>query len=478
MAAAYGPEDPSLWITRKAGYWESQHFSKEGSHNVLLNTWIRSEYIDPAKLEQAYRAMIYNQPNFRADVQRDESGDLHFVPATDFSDIFEFMDHSESEDGTGSGYVGCWSVEEKIVDITFCIGSGAPLHKCYLVKGPHGYNLLNKFHHGIGDGTTGFRVVNEVLRQYDLLMSGEEVDLKPAKVTPSAEDLCRSAKNDEVLKKMVQSKLERVQIQQALFPLHKEQVAESKSPIPSKNRAFTATGTREGLTRLQSLCKGLGVTVGAYTFAVLMLAEAAVYIRRHGGGFPKEGIPTIYLDIPVDLRRRLGVNPGPGEGLTFCIGLLELKETVTGETRLPLMAKSITKQLQTAFNENRAQLFPSFRQELKTGEHSDFLRSMPAISEFVTSNLGVFNYSTKYSWGNIESIHMLGSTRIPVNQVIRFHSVNDVMCYSLVCADGEDNIRDAREVFDLFVFVLEHSEEVTEDTGVFDFVQLGYQDGI
>ena len=167
---------------------------------------IRAEYLDPEKLEQAYRAMIYNQPNFRADVRKDDNGTLYFVPAKDFSDVFVFVDQSDTEEG--SGYAGCWSMAEELANITLSIGSGAPLHKSYLVKRPDGYNLLNKFHHGIGDGTTSFRVVNEVLRQYDLLVSGEEVDLKPAQVTPSAEDLCQFTTNDEMLKTMVETTLE------------------------------------------------------------------------------------------------------------------------------------------------------------------------------------------------------------------------------------------------------------------------------
>ena len=54
-----------------------------------------------------------------------------------------------------------------------------------------------------------------------------------------------------------------------------------------------------------------------------------------------------------------------------------------------------------------------------------------------------------------------------------YHTVNDVMCYSVSCCDGEDNIRDAQEVFDLFVYITEHSEVVREDTGVMDFVLFG-----
>ena len=152
-----------------------------------------------------------------------------------------------------------------------------------------------------------------------------------------------------------------------------------------------------------------------------------------------------------------------------------MKGKVNEETRLLHLAKDISKQLQTAFSENRVPLHLSYKREMKTGQHSDFFNSKPMIHEFTPSNQGVFKYPTKYTWGEIRSIHTLGSYWCPDydNQVIMYHSVNDVMCYSVVCCDGEDNIRDAREVFDLFVYITEHSEVVSEDTGVMDFVLFG-----
>ena len=174
----YGPDDPTLWITRALGYWENQLFGNldhTSNCNILMNTCIKSDHIDPAKLEKAVRALIYNQPNFRADVRKGEDGVIYFTPATDFSDVFEFID--QSKDGGMTGYAGCWELSEELVNKPFSCGSGAPLHKTYLVKRPDCYMLLNRYHHGIGDGTTGFRIINEILRQYDLLVSGNDVNL-------------------------------------------------------------------------------------------------------------------------------------------------------------------------------------------------------------------------------------------------------------------------------------------------------------
>ena len=136
----------------------------------------------------------------------------------------------------------------------------------------------------------------------------------------------------------------------------------------------------------------------------------------------------------------------------------------------------MSNQLQTSYEENKAPLFLSCKAELETGEHSDFFNSLPegTKSEFMPSNQLVFNHPTNYPWGEIKSTHTIGSHWCPLiaNQVLLYHCVNGVMCYSVVCCDGEDNVRDAREVFDLFVRVIEHADLVSEDTGVMDFVDF------
>ena len=155
--ASNGPADPTLWLTRKAGPAESYFFGKLDnpySSNIVLNTCIKAEHLDPATVEAAYRALIYNQPMFRADVKKGEDGN-YFTPATDYSGVFQFVDQSEAKGGV-TGYTGCWDLAEELANQPIPVSSGAPLHKCYLVKRPDCYILINQYHHGIGDGRTGF----------------------------------------------------------------------------------------------------------------------------------------------------------------------------------------------------------------------------------------------------------------------------------------------------------------------------------
>ena len=472
-----GPEDHSLWITRQIGLWESHFFGNlepTSNCNIVINTCLRTEYLDPAKVELAYKALIYNQPNFRADViKREEDGGIYFTPATDFSNVFHFIDQSDADDGV-TGYTACWDLAEHLANKPFTFGTGSPLHRCYLVKRPDCYILINQYHHGIADGTSGFRVINEILRQYDLIVSGKGADLNPAPVLRSVGEMAQFAQNDEVVDKMIEERVERAKVQKILLPPHWNEVAKSRAKVSFVNRTLSAVGTQKGMQRLRTLCRENEITVGAYSFAVQFFAVAAVHIRRNGGVFPEEGLPTLYTDTVADLRTRLV--PCPGDCIMLCIAETWIKAKIEPGTSLLDIAKDIALQLQNCFTEQRFPLFQgSYQDKLKTSPHNQLLSSLPEGSycDVFPSNQLVFKYPTHYTWGEVSSIHSLGSYWCPsfVNRCLLYHCVNGVMNYSIVCCDGPENIKDTQEVLDLFFEFMECADKVTGSTNVMDFVR-------
>ena len=471
-----GPVDPNLWITRKIGLREAQSFGKldhTSNNNIVMNTCISADYLDPVKMEQAYRSLIYNQPNFRADVKRGENGEIYFIPATDYSDVFQFYDQSEVVEDmmTGyTGYTGCWELAEKLANQPFTFGSGKPLHKCYLVKRPDCYILLNQYHHGISDGTSGFRVINEILRQYDLISSGKGADLTPAPVLPSVGDMAQFAQDDGVVERMIENRVRRAKLQQTLLPVNQDEAAASRGSIPWVNKTLSAIGTSEGFRALKALCKESKITIGSYSFAVLFFAVAAVHIRRKGGKFPEKGLPTQYADLPADIRSRL--QPDPGNCFMVCVSETWIEATIEEDSSLLDIAEDIGQQLQACYAEQRLPLYQgAYQDRLRESQHYEFLNSAPTC-EVYPSNKMVYNYPTKYSWGEMTSTHSLGSYYCPgsCNHCAFYHCVDGVMDYSVVCCDGKENIRNAQDILDLFVEFMEHTEKVTGNTTVMDFV--------
>jgi hypothetical protein len=171
------------------------------------------------------------------------------------------------------------------------------------------------------------------LRQYDLLISGKGLDLNPAPVLPAVEDFVRFVENgDVVCQRMIEKRVQRARDQKILLPLNQDEVKASKARKPWINRTLSAIGSNVGIVNLKALCKENEITVGSYSFACLFFALAAAYIRRNGGEFPEQGIPTLYFDTAADLRSRL--EPNPGDSFMLCIAETWLEAKIEKESTL------------------------------------------------------------------------------------------------------------------------------------------------
>jgi hypothetical protein len=158
----------------------------------------------------------------------------------------------------------------------------------------------------------------------------------------------------------------------------------------------------------------------------------------------------------------------------LCLAEVQIEEKIDKDTTLFSTARHISQQLTSHIKEQRLPLFANFKKGVETGEQAAVFNSYPegSYSEFLPSNKVIFKYPTKYSWGEMTSVHTLGSYWSPFfsNRIVLYHSVNGVMNYSIVCCQGEDNVRDTREVMELFTAVMENSERISENTKVMDLV--------
>ena len=175
------PLDPSLWLTRRLGYWEKQLIVEwppvsQGPRRCTINNLthiLTNQEIDLTKFEEAIKAMVYNEPHLRADVDLETEC---WTPAKDFTELSTFKDLT----GAGCRDVGdVWHLVEDEANHPWCYGSGKPLYRCTLLKVIGGYMVMNCYHHGAGDGTTGMIIMGAILEHYDSLRSGREVKLNP-----------------------------------------------------------------------------------------------------------------------------------------------------------------------------------------------------------------------------------------------------------------------------------------------------------
>ena len=163
---------------------------------------VTEQEIDVGQFEQAVNATVHNEPHLRAGVNL-KSIPESWTPATDFSEVFTF------KDVTGDGFkdVGdVWPLVLDEVNRPWSYGSGKPLYRCTLLKVIGGYMVMNCYHHGAGDGTTGMFIMGGIMEHYNTLWSGKELTVNPHAPKPCVEDLTYVEEDSETLKAMVDTK--------------------------------------------------------------------------------------------------------------------------------------------------------------------------------------------------------------------------------------------------------------------------------
>ena len=108
-----------------------------------------------------------------------------------------------------------------------------------------GYVAINCYHHAAGDGTSGILMINSILSNYDILYNGGSLERKSNKPLPSIEDLTWSVKNDQVLKTLVDSKIERARSYRPRLPFSLEELEENYGAEIPLNKSIIRTGTED-----------------------------------------------------------------------------------------------------------------------------------------------------------------------------------------------------------------------------------------
>ena len=116
-----------------------------------------------------------------------------------------------------------------------------------------GYVAINCYHHAAGDGTSGILMINSILSNYDILYNGGSLDRKSNKPLPSIEELTSSVKNNQVLKSLVDSKIERAQTYRPRLPFSLTELEENNGAEIPLNKSIFTTGTEDNYQATRSV---------------------------------------------------------------------------------------------------------------------------------------------------------------------------------------------------------------------------------
>ena len=112
---------------------------------------------------------------------------------------------------------------------------------------------INSYHHAAGDGTSGILMINSILSNYDILHNGGSLEKKSNKPLPSIEELTSSVKNNEILKTLVDSKIERAKTYRPRLPFSLQELEENNSAEIPLNKSIIRTGSEENYQAIRSV---------------------------------------------------------------------------------------------------------------------------------------------------------------------------------------------------------------------------------
>jgi len=460
------PDD--MWLNRPLGPWADElirwcdgrctinlvaHITTKDEHNINVDLF-----------RQAVFALMFNEPHLRTDADLSVSPAL-WVPATDYSEAFYFEDLREK--GFRS-VADVWHLIENETNYTWKFGIGKPLYKCSLLRIIGGYIVMNIYHHGAADGTSGLLMMGEIMKQYKLLEEGKKVMRKPHKPRGPMEELVSSQlKREEsptgVVKEMIKDKVKRANEWKPLLPFDMNEHENNKNGA-FINKILFRDGTKENYKAIRVRCKEEGISVGSIALAASYMAMAEIHAKSSCGADLAEykGMKDQWMDIPVNIRHRIDGIDGY-EYAAFYVTEVTFKCDVMLATDLWDLARNIQQQLNTIIAQKQHLLFAKVKEEWETGQETKDLAISSwqegKISDVIVSNLMFYNFPTDLGWGEIASVYCAVSVAIPFcsNLELLFQACAGKFTYTLVYCPGENNRKYANEYMDAFVKYMENS---------------------
>jgi len=437
--------------------------------NNLTHILTKQE-INLEQFEQAVMATVHNEPHLRADVDLKGKPEK-WTRATDFTEIFTF------KDVTGEGYkdVGdVWHLVEDEVNRPWNYGSGKPLYRCTLLKVVDGYMVMNCYHHGAGDGTTGMFIMGGIMDHYNTLQAGDEVTLSPHEPKPCVEDLTQCNDSSDVLRSLVVNKVSRAQTYKPFLPFDSTEMNANRDDSVPVNKTLFREGSPKNYQAIRQRCRVEKVTVGSLALASCYMAQAVVHAEASGQDEESySGMKDQVIDIPVNIRRQLEPPIGDQYGGLY-ITELTTKLSVHLDTHLWNLARDIGQQMKDMMKENQHIVFSQAKKEFEAGESTDIAESVAPehVVDTLVSNKRFYPFPMEFEWGTIRAVHSTGSYWTPgfCNYLLLLQATK-MFTYNMVYCPGEKNMTVANKLIDTFVNIMEGSSETSNGVCLKDFIK-------
>jgi hypothetical protein len=369
--------------------------------------------------------------------------------------------------------------------------------------------LLVKFHHCIGDASSGYILINDLLRfhQHYLKNSADAIDDASLPLLSTVEDLCYPNGPTDEEEASLKTSLEKLQHRRRQWlPVLKF----SKVPSESKEHSILyRDGTKENLGKLLKVCRSHGVTVGSVLVAAAYFSVANMYMTL-------DDEHPFFFDFDMDVNLRNRFDPALGnDHVSALIGMMAFSISVEASTTFWGLVKQVHAAIHKGIEEKQhfhyLEVNKRYDQQVESSKEyemagddqgpnqaivdeargKDWEELTPAqekaasklgedrlswnkhghLQDMNFSNIGRYFFETTYGSTKVEKIYCAGSGWCPAfgGYVFLISSVTSLN-YSLVYESSTFNDQVAISFFNLAVQLTENACNLSDTFSLRDFM--------
>jgi NRPS condensation-like uncharacterized protein len=484
---------------RKLGYFEAVAATNPGCI-VSMIAHLHGDGLEESPFQLAVQATSRRHPQLRCLLDKSRE---HLVPLKNFHPSPSQIQIVDSDD---------W---EKIVheksNQAFDFEGQTPYWEVVLIRcgtnNPSKQVLLIEFHHCIGDGSSGYILINDILRfhQQYLTNGADAIDDASLPLLSSVEDLCFPNGPTDEEEAYLKTSLEKLQHRRRKWlPVLKFSKVPSER---SEHSMLYRDGTKENLGKLIKACRSHGVTVGSVLAAAAYFSVAKMYMALDENKF--------FFDFDMDVNLRNRFDPALGnDDVSALIGMMAFSISVDASTTFWGLVKRVHAAIHQGLQEKQHfhylevnkrydQVGSSKESEMAGDDQApyqaivdeargkDWEELTPAQQEAASklgenrlswnkhghlqdmnfSNIGRYFFETTYGSTKVEKIYCAGSGWCPTfgGYVFLIPSVTSLN-YSLVYESSTLNDQVAISFLDLAVQLAENAFNLSESFSLRDFM--------
>jgi len=451
--------------------WLEHYMHTVPNCNVIIASHVSGGLMDPAHFQRAVRATSERHPMLRSVINKESLSFVEldgFVPGPEHYEVVDSTDADEWK-----------AIADKESNKDADMYGPQPLWKIILVRlaseGGGSNVLLVKFHHCIGDGSSGYIITHDVLRFCQHLEEhGDLGDIQPLPRLQSADQMSfpDGLGADDM------------PVVESLFEQFKKRRCEwSPSPGLSFDRkvggAHNSTlyrdGSQESADALLALCRKKGITMGAVLVAAtyFAIAEMDKSFCKKAAADPTTRF-SFDFDMDVNLRKRLQTVLG-NDHVGTIIGMMSFSLSLDGNTRFWDFVVEVRTAM-TKFLESKYHLYyftvndrfdaasgamPAFQDNLK--------RNDGLVQDMNFSTFGKYFFNPNYGRLTLEKAYATGAGWCPTFGSCVFLILGVTRnFYTFVYSTSDENSLVAAEFFNKAVDIIEEAHSFDDSYRLLD----------